>query len=223
MQRILGSANFAIKCIQRAFVTSSDILSNNAYSVAYQQNQFWPVASRYSTMATYTDSPVWVNKMKIRFNNLDLNKDGVVNENDIIKQVSTMAAKHGHLSLEEEKEICEKLKQSLGYGVVGVNPNGVTVDEYVEGMRKFVNLPDAKEHMKKTADMFFVLIDTNKDGVISFEELFEYGRKVLEMGEDMIKLMYETSDLNKDGVIDTDEFRLMFERQYFTDELIQKD
>ena len=204
-------------------MTSSNTLNNN---VAHQQNQFWPVASRYmymySTMATYTDSPVWVNKMKIRFNSLDLNKDGVVNENDIIEQVSIMA-KHGHLSLEEEKEICENLKQSLGYGVVGVNPNGVTVDEYVEGMRKFVNLPNAKEHMRNTADMFFVLIDTNKDGVISFEELFEYGRKVLEMEEDMIKLMFETSDLNNDGVIDTDEFRLMFERQYFTDELIHKD
>ena len=119
----------SIKCIQRTFGGYSNTLNSNVYSVAYHQFGF---ASRYST-ATLPDSPI--NKMKTRFNSMDKNKDGIADENDIIEQASDIA-KYGNVSPKEEKEICEQLKRSLGYGVIGVNPKGVTADEYVEGMRK---------------------------------------------------------------------------------------
>ena len=54
-------------------------------------------------------------------------------------------------------------------------------------MRKFVNFPDAKEHMRKTSYVFCF----DRHGVISFKELSEYGRKVLKMEENMIKLTYK--------------------------------
>ena len=67
-----------------------------------------------------------------------------------------------------------------------------------------VNFSDAKERVRNSAEMFLFIIDSNKNGVISFDELFAYYvRRVHKMKEDMI---YKSSDLNNDGVIDLDEF-----------------
>ena len=174
-------------------------------------------------MATFTDSPVWIKKMKIRFNSMDLDKDGIANENDIIQVARSVSAKLANASPEVEQEVFEKLKKSTAYGVVAVNPNGVNVDEYIEGMKKFANLPDAKERINELADITFALVDTDKNGVLSFEELYEYGTKVLMMEEDMVRLSFELMDLNKDGVIDLEEFRTMMGKVYLSDEIIEEE
>ena len=172
-------------------------------------------------MATLADSPVWINKMKTRFNSLDLNKDGIADENDVL-QIARITAKHAQVSSDDEQKFLEKLKRSSAYGIIAVNPNGVTVDEYVEGMKKFVNLPDAKERMNELADIIFSLVDINpKNGGISFEEFFEHMR-MIKMEENMIKLIFEVSNLNKDDVIDPEELRTMFRRLYLTEERIEK-
>ena len=174
-------------------------------------------------MVTFTDSPVWINRMKIRFNSMDLDKDGISNENDIIQVARSVSAKLADASPEVEREMFEKMKKSTAYGVVAVNPNGVNVDEYIEGMKKFSNLPDAKERINELANITFGLVDTNKDGVLSLEELYEYGRNVLMMEEDMYGLVFEVMDLNKDGVIDFEEFRTMLEKMYLSDEIIEEE
>ena len=174
-------------------------------------------------MATFTDSPVWINRMKIRFNSMDLDKDGISNENDIIQVARSVSAKLANASPEVEREMFEKMKKSTAYGVVAVNPNGVNVDGYIEGMKKFANLPDAKERINELANITFGLVDTNKDGVLSLEELYEYGRNVLMMEEDMYELVFEVMDLNKDGVIDLEEFRTMLEKMYLSDEIIEEE
>ena len=89
-------------------------------------------------------------------------------------------------------------------------------------MKEFANLPDAKDRINELADIIFGLVDTDKDSVLSFEELFEYGRNVAMMDEDMVRLMFEVSDLNKDGVIDPEEFRTMIRRMYLTNEIIEE-
>ena len=173
-------------------------------------------------MATFTDSPVWVNKVKAHFYTLDRNNDGICDENDLLQSAKFMAEDE-KVEPEVEQEYYQTLKRFLGYGVVAVNPKGVTANEYIEGMKQLVNLPDAKERARKSAEMFFPLMDSNKDGVISFDELFAYVRRVYKMKEDMIELIYKSSDLNNDGVIDLDEFCTMFERYYLTDEQFEKD
>ena len=214
MQMVLGST----KCIQRTFVSS---LRSNV-RLPYRSSYFWRLSGRYRTMATFTDSPVWINRMKMRFNSMDLDKDGISNENDVVQVARSVSAKLANASPEVERELFEKLKKSTAYGVVAVNPNGVNVDEYIEGMKEFANLLDAKDRINELADIIFGLVDTDKDSVLSFEELFEYGRNVAMMDEDMVRLMFEVSDLNKDGVIDPEEFRTMIRRMYLTNEIIEE-
>ena len=173
-------------------------------------------------MATFTDSPVWIDRMKIRFKSMDLDKDGIANENDIIQIARSVSAKLANASPEVEKEMFEKIKKSTAYGVVAVNPNGVNVDEYIEGMKKFADLPDAKERINELADITFALVDTDKNGVLSFEEIYEYGTKVLMMEEDAVRLVFEIMDLNKDGVVDLEEFRIMMLKIYLTDEIVDE-
>ena len=206
MQQIPGSVNFALRTI---FCRSL-----NTYSI---QKAYFKLTSYSRTLSTFTDSPVWVGKMKTGFSSLDLNKDGFADDRDVA-QIAKSIAKYKTEDPAFEQECYEQLKKSTCYGIVA---KGVTADEYVEGMKKFVSLPDAKERIKQTADMIFSVIDVNQDGVITFEELSNYGKTVALMDDDMVDLIdvYEASDLNKDGVVDPDEFRIMYEKMYLTDEM----
>ena len=49
--------------------------------------------------------------------------------------------------------------------------------------------------------LIYVIGFKNKYGVISFDELFVYVRRVYKVKEDMIELIYKSSDLNNDDVI----------------------
>ena len=169
-------------------------------------------------MANFTESSAWLRNMKLVFSQLDFNKDGVVDDRDVTQLAKYIAEHKGESGPEAEQKYFKMLKQSYIPCVPLVDhPNGVTADEYVEGMKKFVNLPDAKERLKEGADLLFDLMDTNKNGVITQAETCAFGRNVLKMDKDIGQLMHKNQDLNKDGVISNNELYMMVEKFYMSD------
>ena len=49
--------------------------------------------TRLRTLASVTDSPVWVNKIKTHFAQLDTDKDGLVNDSDVARSLADYAKK----------------------------------------------------------------------------------------------------------------------------------
>ena len=165
-------------------------------------------------MASITDSPVWVNKMKTRFAQMDTNKDGLVNDSDVKDLARSLAdyAKKGPNAGDEYY----KIMISLWKFGIGSKPGGVTADEFVEGMKGLYQQPDAKERVNAYSGLVFEVMDINKNGVISFSEYTNFLKTAATMNDEMIKLLYDKLDVNKDGVISLSEYQNSMIKFFFT-------
>ena len=155
-----------------------------------------PVMIRMST--SFTDSHTWIEKMKMRFALLDVDKNGIVDTKDVAIIAKNLAAYRNQGS-DEEKYYFKVMKATSL-----VDEKGVTEEEFIEKAKNFVSHPDAKEHVKKLVDIIFNIIDTNKDGLISYNEFF-YFNKAFDVKQDMIDMLFDAADTNGDGVIDYSE------------------
>ena len=78
--------------------------------------------------------------------------------------------------------------------------------------------PDAKEIIIAYADMYFDVMDVNKDGVVTYEEYYDFDKSVVNMDDETIDLLFKLFDKNQDGVIDREEKRDMILKYLLTDE-----
>ena len=121
--------------------------------------------------ASFTDHPAWIKKMKMRFDFLDADKNGIINQDDealIAKNIATYR-KEGE---DAEKNYRKILRTANSFSLSGKRE--VDEETFVQEMKKFVSQPDAKERVKELADMIFSLIDGNNDGVISYNEFCQF-------------------------------------------------
>ena len=58
-------------------------------------------------------------------------------------------------------------------------------------------------------------MDTNKDGVISYEEFLQF-HKSFNIEQEMIDMLFNKADTNRDGVIDYQETHESFVKFFFT-------
>ena len=158
---------------------------------------------------SFTDSPTWIKKMKIRFAFLDVDKNGVVDTDDVAIVAKNLAAYRNQGS-DEEKHYFKVIK-----AISLVDEKGFTVEEFIERAKKFVFEPDAKERVKVLVDAMFALMDANKDGLISYEEFFHF-YKSFNAEKEAIDMFFKDADANGDGIIDYSETYETAVKFYFT-------
>ena len=158
---------------------------------------------------SFTDSPTWIKKMKKRFTLLDVDKNGVVDTDDVAIVAKNLAAYRNQGSDEENHYFHVIKDTSL------VDEKGVTEDEFIERAKKFVSQPDAKERVKVLVDALFNIMDDNKDGLISYEEFLDF-YKSFNVPPDAIDMIFKDADANGDGVIDYSETYEISAKFYFT-------
>ena len=155
-------------------------------------------------MATsITESPVWINKMKIRFASMDVDKNGRVNVDDISILAKKFAGyrKEGK---EDEKRYFDALMLVYSYATRGAE--GTNEEEFVEGMKEFVAQSDARQRVNGFAAMLFEVMDTDKNGVISFDEFMGFHKASnTKLDEELLKGIFMDADTNRDGVIQPSE------------------
>ena len=147
-----------------------------------------------------TDSPGWIRKMKERFAALDVDKNGVIDENDVVYLANKLATYRNR-----DGSVCKQYFDIFN-GVFGVK--GPTNEEqFVAGMKVFVSKPDATELAHKLSDMVFEVIDEDGNGEVSFEEYYRFYKASSNMTEKMIRHLFHVANKNGDGVIQKEEFR----------------
>ena len=143
---------------------------------------------------SFTDSPIWIKKMKWRFALLDVDKSIVVNNADLAIVTRNLATYRNQGS-DEEKHYFKVIQSTLL-----VDEKGVTEEEFIERAKKFVSQPDSKERVKVLVDSVFNIMDANNDGVISYEEFLQF-HKSLNIKQEAIDMLFNTADVNESLII----------------------
>ena len=156
-------------------------------------------------MATsITESPVWVNIMKIRFASMDVDKNGRVDDEDI-SILAKKFAEYRKKGKEDEKRYFDTLMSIYSYGTRGAK--GANEEEFVEGMKEFVAQPDARQRVNAYAAILLELIDVNKNGGTTFDEHLQFHKACnTKMDEELLKRLFNDADTDGDGVIQPSEF-----------------
>ena len=143
--------------------------------------------------------------MQARFAALDVDKNGVINEDDVALLAKKLAGyrKEGK---DAEKKYFDMLNSVWSFGIGGSGGQGVNEDKFVQGMKQFVTRPDARERMNAYSAMVFGVIDSDKDGVIDYDEFKRFHKACSNMDDQLIERFFKDADINGDGVIRVSEF-----------------
>ena len=134
---------------------------------------------------------------------MDVDKNGFVNEDDIVVLAKKLAA-YRKKGKEDEKRYFDTLMSVFSYGTGGAE--GANEQEFVEGMKELVAQPDARQRVNTFAAMLFELIDVDKNGVLTLEEYLQfYKASDVKMDEELLKIAFNDADTNGDGVIQLSE------------------
>ena len=157
----------------------------------------------------FTDSPTWIMKIKTRFVLLDVDKNGVVDTEDVAIIAKNLATYRNEGS-DEEKYYFKVIQASSL-----VDEKGATEEEFIEKAKIFVSQPNAKEQVKELVDAIFKIMDADKDGVVSYEEFLQF-HKAFNIEQEMIDMVFKDTDINGDGVIDQAENYESFVNFFFS-------
>ncbi len=144
--------------------------------------------------------------MKQRFLCLDVDKNGVLNDVDMVLLAKKFAGYSKQVPEPEvEKEYYEIVK-SVWSDAIG---DGANEEQFIEGMKTFVVRSEARERLKRYGAMIFESMDINKDGVVTRDEFTQFLKAAANMGDEAIDFLFKKTDLNKDGVISREESEAM--------------
>ena len=158
---------------------------------------------------SFTENPLWIKKMKWRFALLDVDKNGIFNPADLAIVAKNLVA-YRNEGLDQEKHYFEVVK-----AISLVEEKGSTEKEFIERAKIFVSQPNCKDCVKRFVDAIFKIMDTNKDGVISYEEFLQF-HKSFNIEQEMIDMLFNKADTNRDVVIDYQETHKSFVKFFFT-------
>ena len=139
--------------------------------------------------------------MKDRFAALDENKDGIIDQRDVMS-LATRLAKYRKQGEEATKKYFATFN-----AVYGLHENPTNEDDFLTGMKAYTSKPNAKELAHGIGDMVFYILDEDGNGEVSYDEFYRCYKVVSNMSEEMIQYLFTKSDLNGDGVISRSEFR----------------
>ena len=182
--------------IVRAFVSTNVVPPASMMPLKHSVS-----STHYSTrVVSLTDSPGWIRKMKERFAALDVDKNGVIDENDVVYLANKLATYRNR-----DGSVCKQYFDIFN-GVFGVK--GPTNEEqFVAGMKVFVSKPDATELAHKLSDMVFEVVDEDGNGEISFEGYYHFLKASTNMTTKMIRHLFRVADKNGDRVIQKEELQ----------------
>ena len=144
-------------------------------------------------------------KMRTRFNRLDLNHDGFISREDY-ELMATKVQECGKLNAESTRNAFMIVADALGLKP-GVK---IPVEEAArKANREFSAMAPEKQlaFLKATHDPLFDALDLNKDGHISSDEFKVYFQIIApDISEDEVTHSFNVIDSNKDGEISREEF-----------------
>ena len=154
---------------------------------------------------SFTESPVWIQKMKERFAALDADKKGTIDKDDL-EALATKMANYRKLGSHGAGDARKRYFDTL-YAVFDLQ-GPTTESEFVNIMKAFSSKSDAEMRAQGIADMVFEVIDEDGNGEISYDEFNRFHKtSSVNMPDHMIRYFFDTSDTNGDGVIQRSEFR----------------
>ena len=159
--------------------------------------------------ASFTDNSAWIKKMKMRFALLDVDKNGVINNDDVALVAKNIAA-YRRDGKGAEKSYLKILKAVTTFELPEIDE-----ETFVQEMKRFVSQPDAKERVKEFSDMIFSVVDSNNDGVISYNEFCQF-LKAMNANQELIDTLFKQADTNKDDVINHLESQESFVKFFFS-------
>lgn len=177
--------------------------------------QFQPILSRRSLLlvrsggisfSTTAGNPsFWEHKMRVRFEQMDIDKDGVFSDKDIRRLTDKLVKFSGNP--ETYSLYYDTVSSVWSYGFLKGENGEATVEQFVEGMKSFIALPDAEERVTSFCDTLFRLADKNGDDLVSYEEMRDFLNNTTEMSQEMIDMLILQTDTNSDGLIQLSEYR----------------
>ena len=146
----------------------------------------------------------------ILFLKIDVNNDGVIEKDEFFMQVKKLFNDNiDYDNNENNIEINNNYLDEI-FNIIDTDKNGKI--EYEEFLRAAIDkkILIEENNLKLSFDFF----DKDKNGVITLEEIYEVFNKnnETEVSKEEFKKVIDEVDLNKDGLIDFKEFKIMMEK-----------
>ena len=140
------------------------------------------------------------------FLKIDVNNDGVIEKDEFFMQLKKLL----NDNIDENNiEINNNYLEEI-FNIIDTDKNGKI--EYEEFLRAAIDkkILIEENNLKLSFDFF----DKDKNGVITLEEIYEVFNKnnEIEVSKEEFKKVIDEVDLNKDGLIDFKEFKIMMEK-----------
>jgi Ca2+-binding EF-hand superfamily protein len=156
-----------------------------------------------------TKNKKWVEQMEEYFDALDLNKNGYLTIEEILKWSDNMKELCSQITQEEGDNLKKCLEEF--YGAAGLLPGKqVTKQEFLEGVNHLSEAELEKKKlgeetlMENLCDAFYKAMDLNDDGTITLNEVKTI-MKACNMTEEKAEKWFNLADKNKNGVVETRE------------------
>ena len=163
-----------------------------------------------SLPALYFETMSFTDRMKTRFEQLDVDKSGFITDKDL-KLLAESFVIHKKAAGDAIDHYYKIIYNIWGCGL-GDRGKPVNKDEFAENMKKLLEKPDYKKRVNDYADLVFDVVDTDSDGVITYEEMSHFMKTSAHMSDDMVDLFFKDADISKDGKIQHWEYEVMHEK-----------
>lgn len=165
------------------------------------------------------ENPKFQERVLQSFDHADRNRDGLLLMSEVLQYADTLKTLTNK-SDADVKPLRDVLREF--YGACGVTETGIKREDWVEKISVFVarerELMNADRHdemlLRKLSDTFFNVIDVNKDGSISINELIIMA-KAYEWPVDQVPHFFKMADKNQNGKIEREEYYALLTKFWY--------